>query len=188
MVATLVRVFFVSAIIIPVQAELQLTPAISEYQLDGVKFKQLAFPNGDKRATYQPPPGWNWAGSANQLTLHPVGKSQAEAIISKTPLPQSVAFDDETINKLVAEVIASLPKEATAVKVVSQGKNPLVINRKETFQVVISYNLLGQTFNRSILFLNNDREQLRFQLVARPSDFKELQKTFQASLYTWQNI
>jgi hypothetical protein len=188
MVAALTRILLVSLVIVPVRAELQLTPSVSEYELDGVKFKQLAFANGDKKATYQPPAGWSWGGGANQLTLRPAGKSQAEAVISKSQLAGPAAFDDETIKKLVVEAIASVPKDGSAVKVISQEKNPLVINRKETFQVIVSYNLFGQSFDRSILFLNNEREQLRFELVARASDFKELQRAFQSSLYTWQNI
>jgi hypothetical protein len=188
MVASLARVALVILAITSARAELQLTPTVSEYQLEGVKLKQLAFRDGEKKPTYQSPRGWDYSGSGDRLTLHPSGKSQGEATISRAPLPEPYTFTDENLKKLLAEAMASAPKNSSAVSVVSQEKNPLRISGKDTFQVVISYNLLGQTFNRSILFLNRDRDQLRFQFSAREGDFKELQRAFQTSLYSWQNL
>ncbi len=170
------------------RAELQLAPSVSEYELDGVKFKQLSFHDAGKNVTYQPPKGWDYSGSANQLTLRPSGKAQAVATISKIGLNEPGSFDEETLKKLVAEAMSSPPKDSSGVKVISQAKNPLLIDGKETFEVVLSYNLLGQTFDRSVLFMNRGQDQLRFQLVAREADFKDLQKTFQSSLYSWQNL
>ena len=58
------RVLFIAS----ARAELQLSPRISEYVLDGVKFKQLAFADG---VTYQSPRRWDYSGSSMQLTLRP---------------------------------------------------------------------------------------------------------------------
>lgn len=170
------------------QATLQLTPTISEYELDGVKFKQLAFSDGVKTAAYQPPKGWDYFGSGDRLTLRPPGKSQAEATIRRLPLPESYAFTDENVRKLLEEATASVPKDSSSVSIVSQEKSPLRISGKETFQVIVSYNLLGQTFNRSILFLNRDGDQLQFQLTSLNADFRVLQAAFQSSLYSWHNL
>ena len=90
------------------RANLDLTPKLSQYELDGVKFKQLAFADGSER--------------------------------------------------------------------------------KETFLVTLSYNLHGGSYSRSILFLNRGSEQIQFQLVCRQADFKELQKAFLDSQYSWQNL
>ena len=47
-------------------ADLQLTPRISEYEGDGVKFKHLAFSDGGaKEITYSPPQGWDYSWSAS---------------------------------------------------------------------------------------------------------------------------
>jgi hypothetical protein len=170
-------------------AELQLNPKISEYQLDGAKLKQLAFSNGTgKDATYSPPRGWDYSGSANQLTLHPPNKSQAEATISRISLPEPASFIDETVKKLVNEALASVPKGSTNVQLVSQEKNPLMIERKETFLATLNYNFFGEAYGRSVLFLNRGKEQIRFRLTCRQGDFKELQKAFLASQYSWQNL
>jgi len=122
------------------------------------------------------------------LILRPPSKSQAEAKITKVALLQSASFDEETIKKLVQEVMDSVPNGSTEIQVVSQEKNPLMIERKETFLIVLSYNFYGGAYSRSILFLNRGNEQIRFQLTSRQADFKELQKAFLGSQYSWQNL
>ena len=170
------------------QAELQLTPSLVEREGDGCKFKQLAFRDGEKTITYLSPRGWSYSGSATQLTLRPPNKTQAEANITKIPLSQPGQFDDDTLKKLVTEAVARVPNGSSNVTVESLEKNPLVINRKETFLIVLSYNLFGQAYRRSILFLNREKEQIRFELVCRSADFKELQKAFMGSQYSWDNL
>jgi hypothetical protein len=38
----------------------------------------------------------------------------------------------------------------------------------------------------SVLFVDLGDSQLRFSLIARPTDFEELHKAFQDSWYSWQ--
>ena len=187
MVRPLIRSFVGCLLINSVHAQLDLTPKPSQYELDGVTFKQLAFSDGTRTVTYTPPRGWEYSGNAAQLTLQPTGKDQAEAKISKVTLSQPASFDEGTVKKLVQEVMGSIPN-GTNIQLVSQEKNPLMIERKETFLVILSYNLYGGAYNRSILFLNRGKEQIRFQLTSRQTDFKELQKAFLGSQYSWQNL
>jgi hypothetical protein len=188
MVRPLVLALAGSLLIAPAGAELDLTPQLSEYELDGVKFKQLAFSDGSKIVTYAPPRGWDYSGSATQLTLRPPGKSQAEAKITKVALSQPASFDVETVNKLVQKAIASVPPGSTNIQLVSQEKNPLMIERKETFLVTLSYSSYGNAYNRSILLLNRGTEQIQFQLDCRQADFRELQSAFLDSQHSWQNL
>lgn len=169
-------------------AELQLTPKVAEYELDGVKFKQIAFSDDGKTVTYQAPRGWDYSGNATQLTLRPPNKAQAEATISKIPLSQPGSFDQANLKKLVDEAIAVIPKASSNMSVVAEEKNPLMIQRKETFLIRLNYTFFGQKMSRSILFLNRANEQLRFQLTCREADFNELHRAFLASHYTWQNL
>jgi len=177
-----------SLLIASAHAELDLTPKPSHYELDGVKFQQLAFSDGSKIVTYAPPRGWDYSGSPTQLTLRPPGKSQAEATIKKVALSQPASFDEGTVKKLVHEAIAYVPPGSTDIQLISQEKNPLIIERKETFLVTLSYNFYGAAYNRSILFLNRGKEQIQFQLSCRGGDFRELQAAFLASQHSWQNL
>ncbi len=188
MVRSLIHAVIAALLIASARAELQLTPSVVQYELDGVKLKQLAFPDGPKQVTYQAPRGWDYSGSASQLTLLPPNKSQAEAIIYKVSLQQPGSFGDATLKKLVDETIASMPKDSTNIQIVSQEKNPLRIQRKETFLVTFTYDFHGASYSRSILFLNRGNEQIRFQLVCLQADFEELQKAFMDSQYSWRNL
>lgn len=188
MVRPLIHAVIAMFLVASARSELQLTPSVVQYELDGVKFKQLAFPDGGKQVTYQAPRGWDYSGSASQLTLRPPNKSQAEAIIYKVALQQPGSFDDASVKKLVDEMIASMPKDSTNIQIASQEKNPLLIQRKETFLVTFTYDLYGASYSRSILFLNRGTEQIRFQLTCRQPDFKDLQKAFLGSQYSWQNL
>jgi hypothetical protein len=171
-----------------VHAELLLTPKISEYDLDGIKLHQLAFSDGGKTVTYQSPRGWEYSGNSTQLTLRPPKKAQAEATITRVPLSQPGNFDEESLKKLVSEAIAMVPKGSTDIAVVSQEKNPLMIQRKETFLVTLTYSFYGQKYGRSILILNRGNEQIRSQLTCHQADFEELQRAFLRSQYTWQHL
>ena len=171
------------------RADLQLTPKVSESWVDGAKIKFLAFSDGSgKDITYGPPTGWEYSGSTTRFTLRPPGKPQAEGTIARINLSQPAVFDDETMKKLTAEVLASVPGGSTNVTLVSQEKNPLLIARKETFLVIVSYTFYGENYQRSMMFLNRGNEQVRFQFVSRAVDFKPLQAAFQRSHFTWRNL
>ena len=92
------------------------------------------------------------------------------------------------MRNLVDEALASVPTGSTHAQLISHEKNPLMIERKETLLLTLTYNFYGQSYSRSILFLNRRKEQIRFQLACRGADFKELQKAFLGSQYSWQNL
>lgn len=169
-------------------AGLQLTPRVAEYELDGVKLQQLVFSDGGQEITYTPPRGWQYSGASDRLVLHPSSPSNAEATITVTPLTQPAIFNDETIKRLSDEVMASVPTNATHITIITQQKNPFIIERKETLLVVINYDYYDGPYTRSIMFLNRKNEQVRFQLTCRRPDFAELQRAFQSSHYSWQNL
>ncbi|MEP6808664.1 MAG: hypothetical protein ABI992_00340 [Chthoniobacterales bacterium] len=180
----LAAVFFTSS----AHAELLLTPSVLEYELDGVKLKQLAFEDGAKTVTYQAPHGWTVQGGATRLTLRAPNKQQVDATITRIPAPHPEILNDEGMAKLLAQALADLPKGSVDAAVTSQEKNPLKIQGKGTFLVTLTYTLYAQQYCRSILFLNRAEDQIRSQLTCRAADFRELQQVFLASQYSWQNL
>lgn len=167
---------------------LELTPQLEEYELDGVKLQQLVFSDGGRRVTYAPPRKWNYSGGGNRFVLHPAFESNAEAVISVSNLSRPETFDEPTTKRLCDEVLASVPPGGTNVTLVSQHLNPMLIGRKPTFLVVISYDCYGQAYAKSVMFLNRQNDQVRFQLTAGRNVFREMQKTFESSHYSWQNL
>jgi hypothetical protein len=180
----------VLALLIPVagRAELDLSPQLSHYELEGIKFPQLAFKDGTKKVTYAPPRGWRYSGNATKLTLQPPDIAQAEATITKVPLRQPSTMSDEGMKALVAEALNLVHGGSTEVTVVAQEKNAFPADGRETFLVTVTYALYGENYARSYLFLNRETDQIRFQFVCRASEFKALQKAFFNSLFSWQNL
>lgn len=169
-------------------ADLQLTPEVAEYDLDGAKLQHFVFPDSEKRVTYTPPRGWHYSGGGDRLQLQPPRNPDALGIISVTKLPEPQVLDEATMKKLSDEAVASVPGAATHVVIVSQQKNPLLIERKETFLVVINYECYGTLYARSVMFLNRKHEQVRFQLTSSQLSFAPLQKEFFGSQFSWQNL
>ena len=176
--------FFIAA----ARADLLLTPKLTEYKADGATLKHLEFSDDGKTVTYQSPQGWDYSGNSTQLTLRPPNKAQAEATITRVPLSQPGNFDEASLKKLINEALVLVPKGSENINVVSQEKNLLMIEHKETFLITLSYTLYGQKYGRSILFLNRGNEQIRSQLTCHEADFKELHKAFLRSQNTWQNL
>lgn len=172
-----------------VRADLRLVPEVAEYELDGVKMRRMVFFDGLERVTYTPPAGWKYSRTEKDLfVLHPAEGARAEATITRTNLAQPGKLDDETIKGLTDEVLLSAPSGAKNVGIVSQEKNPVIIERKETFLVTIKYDYYGEAQERSVMFVNRKKEQLRFQLTSPRANFAELQKAFLASHFSWQNL
>ncbi|MEP6809132.1 MAG: hypothetical protein ABI992_02735 [Chthoniobacterales bacterium] len=171
------------------RADLAFTPKESEYDMEGMKLKQLAFSDGNgKTITYQQPPGWKYSGNANSLILQPPNTVDAEGTITRVTLPQPGTFDEETMKKLTEEALASVPKPSSNVTLVSQANSPVRIGGKETFLVIVSYTFNKENYERSTMFLNRGNDQVRFQFVSRAAEFNELQRAFLGSQFTWQNL
>lgn len=156
--------------------------------MDGVKVRQILFADNSRQVTYAPPRGWHYSGNGNHFSLQPDGSSDARADIDVVNMAQPQVFDESTMKRLCDEVMAAAPKGATQVAIVSQEKNPVMIERKETFLIVINYNYYGAPYARSVMFLNREKDQLRFQLTAPKWSFPQLQKAFLTSHFSWQNL
>lgn len=169
-------------------ADLKLVPQSATYELDGVRFSQVAFQDGDKRVTYSPPSGWECSGGDTKLTLRPKDKPQAEGTIARIPLSEPAAFNESTEKALIDEALASVPPGSTNVQLLSKQDSPVSIGGRDTFLITMSYTFYGENYGRSLMFMNRDAEQFRFQLICRLIDFKELQQAFFQSHFSWQNL
>lgn len=168
------------------KASIDFTPTLGERILDGIKFQQLIFHQDSHKITYEQPRGWKFAGDSQRIRFTPTDVTQAQAEIEQLPLQTPQNFDEATIKRLQEEARAAIPSNCLNVSIVSAEKNPLIVNRLETFEVVVSYQLSGVEFERSVLFLNLPDTQLRFRVTARKQDFEKIHKAFRGSIYSWQ--
>jgi hypothetical protein len=171
------------------RGELNLSPKVEKFHLDGVKMWHLEFETGlNQKASYRPPAGWLYSGSTNQLVLQPPGKNQAQVGITKTALQKPAPLNEETRKKLAAEALASLPEGSEQPKIESEEANSLRLSGNDSHFLQLSYVFYGEKFSRYCLLLDCKTYQLRFQLTCREGDYKELSRAFQKSLYSWQHL
>ena len=170
------------------RADIDLTPRPSVYLAEGIRMPNLLFSDGKNQIAYTPPADWKCEGDASRLLLLPKNKIQAEASIEKAPAPITPAFDEDGMKKLTQQVVASLPKGSQRIVVVSEEKDPLRINGKETFEVTVSSVFFGQAVTTSVVFCTRGTEQLEFKLFCHTADFAELSKAFRRSLYSFQGF
>jgi hypothetical protein len=171
------------------RADLDWSPRLANFQDDGVSFHYLVFSDGTgKEIHYRQPDGWTYTGSAKKFSLRPPDKSRAEGTFTSLPLTAPSTFDDESLRGLVEQALATVPRGNTELTVVSQEKNPVRIEGKETFLVILSYREYGEGFVSSFLFMNRNSEQICFRFVSRAADFEGLQRAFLASQFSWYNL
>ena len=183
--------FFAAILLMPngrALAEIDFTPRPSVYLAEGMKMADLKFRDGAREIAYTPPANWKYEGDPSKLLLIPSNMVQAEASIEKAPTPVTAVFDAEGMKQLTGRVLASLPQGSQKVTIVSEEKDPLRINGKETFGVTISSVFFGQAVTTSVVFCNRGKEQLEFKLFCHSADFPELSRLFRGSLFSLQGF
>jgi hypothetical protein len=168
------------------QSGIDFTASTGERMLEGIKFPELYFHENGRKISYEQPRGWTYSADTAHIKLVPPDVRQALGEFTQAPLPKPQNFDDQTMKFLQEKAIASVPSDSQEVTVVSAEKNPLMINQHETFEVIVAYQLYGERYQQSVLFMNLSDTQLTFRLVARKTDFEKLHRAFRGSLCSLQ--
>jgi len=166
-------------------AAIDLTPTVSEYTAEGIRFRQLSFKDGKQRVIYEPPRQWTVRGGGSDLRLVPPTAERADASIQVTELPRPQPFDEKLFAALKEQCLRSVPPGAQNAVIVSEEQNPVRLERGDCYAVTVSYQSIGETFFRSVLFANIPDAQLTFRLTARKADFESLQRAFRSSILSW---
>jgi len=179
-------VFIALATAVTAKAGIDFTPGIGERVLEGVKFTELYFHENGRQISYEQPRGWSYTGDSSRIRFIPPNVPQAFGEMAQVPLAAPQNFDEPTMKLLQERVLQSVPPDSRDVTVVAAGKNPLMINQHETFEVTVAYQLYGEEYRRSMLFMNLADTQLTFSFVSRKPDFDKLHQTFRGSLCSLQ--
>jgi hypothetical protein len=164
---------------------MDLTPSASEYTAEGMTFKQLSFKDGKRRIVYELPRLWTYRGDRASLQLMPPNSARADACIQVADVAKPQAFDEKLFAALREQSLRAAPPGAMNVTLVNEESNPVRLERGDVYAVTISYQTLGETFVRSMLYVNLPDAQLTFRLTARKADFESLQRAFRSSILSW---
>lgn len=180
----LLSVFF-SVVASSAYGVIDLTPTVTEYEAHGFKYQQLLFKDDKRTISYEPPQKWAHRGEQTQLQLTPPDKKFAEALIQSIPLKAAEPLDPAGFPKFKEHVLAGVPSGSQMVTTIAEGENRLLVNGAQSFEVVVSYQALGETFQRSVILTNCNDTQLVFRLTARKDDFDALYQAFRRSISSW---
>jgi hypothetical protein len=170
------------------QASINLTPEVSEYTAEGMKFHQLTFHDDKQVIQYEPPQKWTYAGGSAELRLKPPEKNFAEAAIETQTLAKPQALDENVRNALKEKFLASVPAGSQFVKLEQEIESPILLNGSPTLELIVSYQIMGEKFFRSALFAYVRDNQMTFRCSARKADFEQLHQEFRSSLLSWHWI
>ncbi len=167
-------------------AGLDLTPSTTQYTEDGTTYRVVSFKDGDGVVKFFPPEGWMVRGQQARLQLTPPLKSLSEAVVEVTPLVAPQPLDEGVIAAFRQGVLAGLPPGSINSKIISEAPNTLMPGGKPSVEILISYQLWGKGFQRSVLLVNGPHEHLVFRFTATKEDFNLLHNAFRRSVASWQ--
>ena len=167
---------------------IDFTPAVMEYVALGMKHQQIRFKHDKRIIEFEPPSGWKFDGSPDRIRLAPPQKNFAEAFITATPLSKPQSLDENTLKLLEEPALAGLPVGSQFAKVEEEIPNSVLVGGNGSFEIILSYQSMGEKFWRSVLVVNLPDTQLKFRLTAKKDDFQSLRREFKASILSWHWI
>ena len=167
-------------------AAIDFTPTPEQYTAEGITFQQVIFKDGKRRVSYELPWKWTCRGDASRLQLAPPDQNFAEGVIQAAPAMAAKGFDEATLKALEAQVMNALPAGSQGATLVSRRDNPVIFSQGVSCEFVVSYQTLGQTFHRSVIFVNCPETQLIFRFTAPKAAFDNLNAAFRRSISSWR--
>jgi hypothetical protein len=170
------------------KAEINFTPAVKQYSSEGAEYSSVTFKEDKRIISMEVPRLWTCRGDASRLQFAPPNQNFAEGIVQAVSTNGLLSFNEVTVKALEAQVTSGLPLGSQAIALLTQQENPVILEQNLSYEFVVSYQTLGKTFQRSVIFVNCPNKQLVFRFSAPKESFDALNKTFRRSICSWQSI
>lgn len=167
-------------------AAIDLTAVPRETTCEGFTFQELLFKDGPRQIIYQIPNKWTYRLGAGEVRLAPPDLPHAEAVIRAVALPAPRRLDEDAVATARNELLSKLPPGSQMIAVGGEEPNAVPLSGNPTYQVVVTYQVMGETFLRSCLFSNVGDTQLSFRFTARKRDYEKVYPAFRSSILSWQ--
>jgi hypothetical protein len=167
-------------------AGIDFTPTVTRYSNEGAEFTNVSFKDDKRTISVILPRLWTCHGDASRLQITPPDQSFAEGIIQAIPTKGVLPFNEANLKALEQQALATLPPGSQGVSLVSQQESPVGLNQGQSYEFVVSYQTLGKTFQRSVIFVSCPDQQLVFRFTAPKSEFDKLNRSFRQTIYSWQ--
>jgi hypothetical protein len=171
----------------PVQGGIDFTPTTNRYMSEGAEYSSVSFKDDKRKVALTLPRQWTCRGDASRLQLVPPREhSFAEGVIQAVPTKKNSPFNEATLKALAKQVIDTLPPGSQTATIIRRQENTVILDQNLSYEFVASYQTLGQTFQRSVIFVNCPGQQLIFRFSAPKAIFENLNKSFRGSICSWQ--
>jgi hypothetical protein len=165
---------------------IDFTPTVKNYFSEGAEYSSVTFKDDKRTVSLTLPRQWTCRGDASRLQLNAPNQNLAEGVIQAVAAKGVRPFDEATVKALEQEVINTLPPGSHAPAVVRRQENPVILNQNLSYEFVVSYQTMGQTFQRSVIFVNCPDQQLIFRFSAPKATFENLNRSFRQSVLSWE--
>jgi hypothetical protein len=177
---------FLLAVAAQARAAIDFTPTLNRYYSEGAEYFSVSFKEDKQTISMGVPRLWSCRGDASRLLFAPPDQSFAEGVVQAVPAKGAQPFDEPTVKALEMQVMSTLPPGSQGAAVLSRLENPVILYQNLSYEFVVSYQTLGQLFQRSVIFVNCADKQLVFRFSAPKAVFENLNKAFRRSIYSWQ--
>jgi hypothetical protein len=168
------------------KAEMNFTPTLKEYTSEGGQYRSLSFLDDKRTISIELPRLWSYRGDTSRLEFTPPGQTLAKGTIQAVTRPGPQPFDEATVKALEAKLVSELPAGSQGATVTKRQENPVLLEQNLSYEFVLSYQMLGQAFETSVIFVSCPDKQLIFRFTAPQSDFAALNQAFRRSIVSWQ--
>jgi hypothetical protein len=164
---------------------IEFSAALQKFIGEGIVYQRLVFKDENRTVFYQPPPGWTCSLDGNRLRLATPNEKFADAEISAVATEKPLTINQSAAAAVAQQLTATLPVGNQRAIIVKQEQNPFFLNNNPTVEVIVSYELLGYTFQRAVVCVMTPANQIFFKMTARRTEFDALYRSFRASITTW---
>lgn len=145
------------------EVAVDFSPRYADILADGVAQHSLYLQNGPLKAFLRLPPQWEIKGEAGALCLTSPQHGSARVDIRSSAVPLPAAPDEKWIKLMTPQLLKSLPAGAEKGAVLETKANPIQILSWKSFEFVLSYEIAGNKFLRSVCFItlhNQDNAEM----------------------------
>ena len=167
--------------------KIDFTPIVDKYWSHGAEYSTVSFKDDKRTVTMEVPRKWTCRGDAGRLRFLPPDENFSEGIVEAAPPMRSRVFDEATVKALEAQALSSVPAGSQGVTPISRMENSVILNNQDlSYEFVVSYQTLGQAFQRSVIFVNCPDAQLIFRFTAPKAVFANLNNNFNRTVSSWR--
>jgi hypothetical protein len=170
---------------------IDLSPRWIDTYAEGLTFRRLYFASDDGqkitvRTSADTETSAGFGGTVFRFPKFP----ETTVILTRSSLSPEAHFSDlQTLDRYREAARHLLPAGAKASEIREEVQNPLPINHWQSYRVLISFPLNGQSHLQSVTFLNlNEREQITLVTTALENQWEEAEARSFRIIRTWQPL